>query len=196
MSLGLPAVVTSRPAWAGDRLANEAIVIEGERVRPAHRKQFLPQEDGWFEAEWFRGDDTGFRPITVGGLSIGILLCTELMFNEHARGYGRSGVDVIVVPRSTGLARHPWLVAGAMAAIVSGSYVISSNRVGDGPHGPCFGGVGMAFAPDGGLIAETSAMKPLAVIEVDIERTRAQKVKYPCYVSEAARRHPPAADPD
>ena len=38
--LAVPAVVSSRPAWAGDRLSNEAFVVERGSVRPLHRKQY------------------------------------------------------------------------------------------------------------------------------------------------------------
>lgn len=46
---GVPAVISSRTVWVGDRLANEAIVIEDGQVRPLHRKQYFPEEPGWHE---------------------------------------------------------------------------------------------------------------------------------------------------
>lgn len=109
---------------------NEAFSIEGERIKILHRKQFFPNEAGWYEGIWFHSDDSGFVIHEVAGLKIGILLCTELMFNEHARHYGRAGADLIVVPRATRQSQEKWVTAGSMAAIVSGSYVVSSNRVG------------------------------------------------------------------
>ena len=70
-----------------------------------------------------------------------------------------------------------------MAAIVSGAYVITSNRVGRAASGPTFGGRGLAFAPDGTLIAETSLGRPLEVIDVDVDIARRQKAFYPCYIA-------------
>jgi N-carbamoylputrescine amidase len=69
-----------------------------------------------------------------------------------------------------------------MAAIVSGSYVISSNRVGRSAHSPDFGGHGFAYAPDGSLLAETSAERSLLAIDLDPATARRQKSEYPCYV--------------
>jgi N-carbamoylputrescine amidase len=115
-----------------------------------------------------------------------VLLCTELMFNEHARRYGRAGADLIVVPRATGHEHGAWVTGGAMAAIVSGSYAVSSNRVGATAGSPEFGGRGLAFAPDGTLLAETSADAPLVVIELAPEIARRQKAEYPCYVVEGS----------
>lgn len=184
-ALGVPAVISSRPVWQDDRLANEAFVLDAAGDRPLHRKQFFPEEDGWYEATWFRADGGGFAVHEVVGLHLGVLLCTELMFNEQARRYGRAGADLIVVPRATGAAHRSWFTAGAMAAIVSGSYVVSSNRAGapaDG--GPAFGGRGFAFAPDGKPLAETSAEAPFVTIALDLEASRRQKAEYPCYVAE------------
>ena len=53
IDLNLPAVISSRPVWNGKRLANEAFVLENGAVRALHRKQYFPNEPGWFESEWY-----------------------------------------------------------------------------------------------------------------------------------------------
>jgi N-carbamoylputrescine amidase len=121
----------------------------------------------------------------VGGISVGVLLCTEVMFTEHARHYRRQGAELIVVPRATGRDTI-FRAAGTMAAIVSGCYVVSSNRVGKGEHGPVFGGIGFACAPGGELLATTSDESPLAIIELDRGRVEQGQKTYPCYVPERA----------
>ncbi len=184
-SLGIPAVISSRPVWSGGRLANEAFALEGGRSRPLHRKRFFPQEAGWFEASWFEGGARQSEVHEVNGISVGVLLCTDLMFNEQARSYGRQGADLIAVPRAAGRAYNNWTTAGGMAAIVSGSYVVSSNRVGRAGPGPTFGGLGFAFSPDGTLIATTSSEAPLMIVEVDVAWAQRQKREYPCYVAGA-----------
>lgn len=183
-ALGVPAIISSRPVAHGKRLANEAFVIEGSSIRVLHRKQYFPDEPGWFEANWFSADHSGFGVQEIAGLKVGVLLCTELMFNEHARHYGRDGADLIVVPRATGGAHSRWLAAGAMAAIASGSYVISSNRVGSGTGGPAFAGRGFAFAPNGDFLSETSPSSTLVMEDVNTAISLRQKFEYPCYVRE------------
>ena len=79
---------------------------------------------------------------------MGVLLCTEIMFNERARELGRAGADLIVTPRATGMNIHRWMVAGAMAAIVSGCYVASANRIGQTRDGLQFGGAGFRVLAD------------------------------------------------
>jgi N-carbamoylputrescine amidase len=51
------------------------------------------------------------------------------MFNEYARRFGRAGVQLIAVPRAMPpITAHMFDVVLQMAAVVSGAYVVSSNR--------------------------------------------------------------------
>src|ERR1051325_9703375 len=95
IDLALPAVISSRPVWNGKRLANEAFVLENGAVRPLHRKQYFPNEPGWFESEWYRGDGSGFSVAEIMGIKVGVLLCTEAMFNERARAYGKQEATLV-----------------------------------------------------------------------------------------------------
>ena len=184
VELGVPAIISSRPVWNGKRLANEAFVLENGVIRPLHRKQYFPNEPGWLESEWYAGDDSGFSVAEVLGIKVGVLLCTEAMFNEHARAYGKQQASLIVVPRASGRNLEPWKIAGAMAAVVSGAYVVSSNRAGRSAGGTQFGGGGFAYAPQGRLLAVTTLANPLQVFELDQEVSAQAQREYPCYVPE------------
>lgn len=173
------AVITSAPILSQGRLVNEASLIEPEGSRFIHQKHYFPDEPGFYEARWFSTARPGFEPVSVGELVVGVLLCSELMFNEWARHYRRRGANVIAVPRASGTSHARWKTAAAMAAIVSGCYVVSSNRVGGD-----FGGKGFAFAPSGDLIAETSAQSPVRSIDVDLSVVRQAQASYPCYLQE------------
>ena len=185
IELAVPAVISSRPVRNGTRLANEAFVLlESGAVRPLHRKQYFPNERGWFESEWYAGDDSGFDVVEILGIRIGVLVCTEAMFNERARAYGRQGASLIVIPRASGRDIEPWKIAGAMASLVSGAYAVSSNRVGPSRGGTHFGGGGFAYAPGGSLLSVTSAATPLQTFELDASLPAAAQREYPCYVPE------------
>jgi N-carbamoylputrescine amidase len=183
-SLRIPAVLTSRPAWGAERLLNQAVVLEDGRARVIHTKQYFPEEPGWYEASWYEPGPERFQSAEVAGLRTGAMLCTDAMFNEHARHYGRDGVTLIALPRAASTKTDNWLTAGKMAALVSGSYVISSNRSGQTSDGTVFGGAGFAFGPGGTLLATTDATNPMGVIEVDTELAVRQRGEYPCYVAE------------
>ncbi|MEO5868059.1 MAG: carbon-nitrogen hydrolase family protein [Sphingomonas sp.] len=181
-TLSVPAIVTSRPAWAGERLANEAVLLQDGEVRAWRRKRYFPAEPGWYETSWYEAGPDDFPVADLHGLGTGVLLCTEAMFNERARRYGRAGARLIAIPRATGPAPI-WRAAGQMAAIVSGAYVVSSNRLG-GSDEQRFGGGGFAYAPDGTLLTATGPDERLAVFELDSGNADRQQHAYPCYVAE------------
>src|SRR5262245_3933153 len=187
IELNLPAIISSRPVWNGKRLANEAFVLQRGAVRRLHRKQYFPNEPGWFESEWYTGDDSGFAVAEILGIKVGVLVCTEAMFNEHARAYGRQQATLIVIPRASGVNVKSWLIAGAMASLVSGAYVVSSNRVGDSRTGMRFGGGGFAYAPHGQMVAVTAPSHPIQTLELDPKMSACAQREYPCYVPELER---------
>jgi len=177
-------ILSSRPIKALDKLANEAFVLTNGDYHFAHQKHYFPAERGFYETQWFSTDKPGFKVVKTEQITVGFMLCTELMFNEWARAYGRQGAHLIVVPRATGENYDNWKIAAAMAAIVSGCYVVSSNRVGRYDSQLTFGGKGFAFAPNGSLISETTADNPVVSFELDFTQVTSAQAQYPCYVKE------------
>jgi N-carbamoylputrescine amidase len=184
------------PLRSRDRLANEGFLLAGGQYRAVHHKQYFPQEAGFYEHSWFAANRAGFETFDHGGVRFGMLLCTELMFNEWARHYRRRGAHVIVVPRASGTSVETWHTAARMAAIVSGCYVLSSNRVSARLDvEPLFGGVGFAYSPTGALLHETSDGLPMAVVPIDVERVKHAQRGYPCYVRELSDEPADEAEP-
>ena len=95
-----------------------------------------------------------------------------------------TNVALIVIPRASGTNIESWKIAGAMASLVSGAYVASSNRVGRSAGGTHFGGGGYAYAPEGRLLAVTSAAAPLQTFDLDPQIAASAQREYPCYVPE------------
>jgi N-carbamoylputrescine amidase len=184
--LGVPTILGTYPIFEEGRSVNQAFAWEANSgVVPVHTKQFFPDEAGFYEARWFERGETHFRLADVQGLKVGFLICTEVMFNEWARYYGRQGAQVIAVPRAPGpRSWRRWQTALAMAAIVSGCYVVSSNRCGADRSGLEFGGHGAVFDPQGELVAETSAQQSVVAVEMDIDRIAQAQRSYPCYVAD------------
>ncbi len=125
-----------------------------------------------------------FDAAEVLGIKVGVLLCTDAMFNEHAPAYGRQKAGLIVIPRASGMNLESWKIAGAMASLVSGAYVVSSNRARRATGGTQFGGGGYAYAPYGKLVAMTDQTHPVQVLELDPAAVVAAQREYPCYVRE------------
>ncbi|MCI0694575.1 carbon-nitrogen hydrolase family protein [candidate division KSB1 bacterium] len=179
-------VLATLPVEQGSLRLNQAFVW-GQTLgyQPVHAKTYFPDEPGFFETKWFHPTPRDFTPYQLGETKIGFLICTELMFNEWARHYGRQGVHLVAVPRATEKTSvERWLIALRMAAIVSGAFVISSNHVGVGPSGVNFGGAGAIISPEGEVLGVTSSEQPFITIEVNLEEAEAAKKRYPRYVRE------------
>jgi N-carbamoylputrescine amidase len=184
--LGAAWVAGSRPFVHGDRHLNQAFIWNAAQgTSGIHTKQYFPDEEGYHEARWFQRGGTRFQVASMGPLRAGFLICTEVMFNEHARRYGRAGAHILLVPRAVGAGSlDRWLVAMRMAAIVSGCYVLSSNRGGIDSAGQAFGGCGWIIDPAGDLVAKTTGAEPVVFHEIDLDRVRKAQREYPCYVEE------------
>lgn len=145
-----------------------------EGYKGVHDKYYFPNEEGFYERCWFDRNRRDFTLAQVGELAIGFLICTEVMFNEWARYYGRQAANLIAVPRAS--SKHErWMLATRMAAVVSGAFVISSNRVDE----DSFAGRGLIIGPEGEVLASTSRQTPFVTVDIDLtESARAQKT-YP-----------------
>lgn len=180
-----PAVVLgSRPAERGGKRLNEGFVwTQDGGYQPAHHKYYLPDEPGFWEATWYSRGDGIFAPAAAGQACIGFMICSELWFFEHARAYGKQGAEIIVTPRCTGTSVEKWLVGGRAAAVVSGAYSLSSNRVGfEGAVE--FGGQGWIVDPNGVVLGITSQGQPFLSLDLDLEQAKQAKQTYPRYIGE------------
>jgi len=177
-------VLGSRPVNKGEKRLNEAFVWTPEQgYRPAHAKYYLPDEDGYWEASWYQRGDGDFSPIQSGPLRVGFTICTELWFTERARAYGKAGIHLLAAPRATGdTTVEKWLVGGRTAAIVSGAFCASSNRVNGAKTR--FGGLGWVIGPDGDVLALTSPEQPCVTVYIDLAQAERAKQTYPRYVQE------------
>ncbi len=181
------AAVWTRPLQEGDQRFNEAVAWtpDGEgTLRPLHRKVLMPDEPGWRETAWFHPGD-GFRVHEVAGARVGVQVCTDVMFPEHARALGGEGAHLVAVPRAAEAAPR-WEVAVRMAAVSSGAYVASSNHMGPMHRDPrfTFGGPGLVADPEGRVVARTTPKVPFATAEVDLGFAMDAKRTYPRYVEE------------
>jgi N-carbamoylputrescine amidase len=178
--LGSPVVLGTRPVDMGKRRVNEGFVwTEKDGAMGVQLKNYLPDEPGFYEATWYRRGDRTFSPFVASGLKGGFLICSDLWSMASARAFGRAGVHLLAVPRTTGMASvEKWLVGGRAAAVVSGAYCVSSNRAGKRGEAE-FGGTGWAVDPDGQVIGLTSGTKPFVTVEVDIGNAEKAKKTYP-----------------
>jgi len=180
--LGSPVVLGSRPVDMEGKRLNEGFVWTARRgARGVHLKSYLPDEGGYYEASWYERGGRRFVPFTVSKWRIGMMICSDLWAAPHARGYGKKGAHLIAVPRATeGATTEKWVAGGKVAAVVSGAFCISSNRVGARGEAD-FGGCGWVIGPDAQVLGMTSREKPFITAEVDLSESDTAKRTYPRY---------------
>lgn len=171
-------VLSTAPVTSGDRRHNQAFSwTPTDGVEPWRRKAYLPDEESVYEATWYHRalDQPDVR--RIGGASIGVLICTELWRFEWASQLGQLGAHIIATPRASGSdSLEKWRTGGKAAAICSGAFSVSSNRVGSG-----FGGGGWIFSPDGEELASTNAQAPFVTTSIDLLEAEEAKTTYPRY---------------
>ena len=149
-------------------------------VQPLRSRYFLPEEPGSWEATWFEKGDSSFPVFRAGAASFGVNICTELWALETYAAYAALGVELLLSPRATALATTAkWLAVGVVAAVRSGAFSVSSNRV--DTTGACGGG-GWIIDPGGEVLAITSVAEPFATLDLDLTKAAKAKDSYPPYV--------------
>jgi N-carbamoylputrescine amidase len=185
-SLGVPDILGSRLTVIDGVRRNSGFHFRrGEGYRDFYTKRHVPLSPGYYERAWYDPGPAEFPLIEVAGIKVGMLLCTDIMFNEHARHYGRQSGQLIVVPRcSPPIARDFFDTALAMASVASGCYVASSNRAGKDELGDAFEGRGAIYNPWGQHIAQTSPIQPLTYADLNLDFVQQKQSIYPCDVPE------------
>lgn len=178
-----PAVVLgSRPVDLNGQRLNEGFVWTADGgYRAAHHKVYLPDEDGFWEQSWYHRGDKQFDVVPAGAAQVGFTICTEVWFAERSRAYGQAGATLIAAPRATEFT-DKWLVGGRAAAIVSGTFHLSSNRAGMTAGGVEFAGGGWVIDPNGSVLALTSDDEPFITVDIDLKQAEHAQTTYPRYV--------------
>ncbi len=181
--LGAAVVVGTKPIIDGGRRFNEAFVWTNGVVTPWHRKTYLPDEPGFWEATWYERGPVSFETKSSTFGPLGIQICTEMWFFEHARDYAMAGVRMLLTPRAT---EHrtvsKWIAGGRSAAVTAGAYSLSSNHTGS--HSDVtMGGVGWIISPDGDVLGRTKDDEPFVTMDLDLGAADAAKATYPRYVA-------------
>lgn len=149
-----------------------------------HRKYYLPDEEGFWEATWYEPGDKEFSLVDVKGIKFGFLICTEMWFLRHAQEYGEQGMHFLLSPRSTPIETvEKWISCGRVSSVVGGAFSISSNHCGNAPDGQTvLGGVGWIADPEGNILDRTSHERPFVTLMLDVEEADKAKLTYPRYV--------------
>jgi len=133
------------------------------------------------EKYYFKPGNTGFPTYqTPFGITIGVMICYDRHFPEHARLLALSGADLVFVPSATaGMSRHTWEIELQAHAIENIYYVAGINRVGKdiggSPKQAYYGG--SFFSDYRGQVLSKATDKDDAVIYADIDTGEIEKLR-------------------
>jgi N-carbamoylputrescine amidase len=178
--LGAEHVVGTRPVRVGGRRLNQGYLWSAATgATPLRSKYFMPEEPWSWEATWLDRGDAEFPVYHAGDASFAVNICTELWALETYANYARRGVELLLSPRATGwTTKKRWLALGMVAAMRSGAFSLSSNRI--DPSGAC-GGTGWIIDPTGDVLATTTRAEPFATLDIDLAEVVEARYSYPRY---------------
>lgn len=167
-------------------LYNTAVVIgPNGKLLGRTRKSSIPlvvsKDLSGYEKYYFRPGNTGFPTYpTPFGITIGVMICYDRHFPEHARLLALGGADLVFVPSATaGMSRYLWEIELKAHAIDNIYYVGGINRVGKDIGGsPTQLYYGSSFFSDyrGQTITQASDKKD-DIIYADIDAGAIEKLR-------------------
>ncbi|MFD2174032.1 carbon-nitrogen hydrolase family protein [Rhodobacter lacus] len=149
---------------AGGQIFNAASVIDKKGTQIAHYRKI--QLFGAVERASFAFGTEAPAVFDLGGTRMGLLICYDIEFPEHARGLARAGAEVILVPTANpaGYDHVPEILVRARASENALSIAYANYTGTD--HGLRFGGRSLIAGPDGQALAQAGSAP--AVLLVDL----------------------------
>ena len=120
---------------------NSAAVINIDgKLLPTYRKIHIPQDPLFYEKNYFKESDAGYKIYKTKYATFAVLICYDQWFPEAARAVKLSGADIIFYPTAIGTIKevsqkegrwhNAWETIMRGHAIANSLYVVAVNRVG------------------------------------------------------------------
>ena len=114
-------------------------VDEKGKLLKTYRKVHIPQDPGFYEKDYFRESDSGYRVYKTKFATFAVLICYDQWFPEAARAVRLEGAEIIFYPTAVGNIigyttegdwHEAWETIQRGHAIANSVYVVGINRVG------------------------------------------------------------------
>ena len=161
---------------------NTALLYDADGIcHTRYRKVHLPEEEGYWETSHYEPGEDPPEVITQAlSMPVGLQICSDVNRPEGFQMLAAGGADVVFAPRATPPETYErWRLILRANAIMSGAYVISTNR--PRPEGGApIGGPSLAIDPVGDVLLETT--NPIAVVRLERSVVEAARLAYPGYL--------------
>ncbi len=153
---------------ADTTLYNSAVLIGPAGLVAVYRKTHL----FWDEPDLFMPGNTGFWPVTVGPVKVGMMICFDWVFPEAAGTLARRGAQLLVHPSNLVLPYCQRTMP--IRCLENRVFAITCNRWGQetGQDGPLnFSGGSIIAGPTGDVLASAPASEnAIKVVEIDVNQ--------------------------
>ncbi len=161
---------------------NTAAVIDADgSYLGKHRKNHIPQVNGFWEKYYFRPGNLGYPVFDTAAGKIGVYICYERHFPEGWRALGLGGAKIVFNPSATsrGLSEYLWKLEQTSAAVANEYFVGTINRVGVEPLGDDdFYGQSYFADPRGQIMGDTASDNADEVIVRDLDFDLLEEVRH------------------
>ena len=159
-------------------LFNTAMIINSKgEISGTYRKVHIPHDPAFFERNYFKEGDGGFKVFDLGFAKVGVLICYDQWFPEAARAVALAGAEIIFYPTAIGRAsdipsiegdwQNAWQTVQCGHAIANNVVVCAVNRVGEEGNLTFWGG---SFVCNGfgQVLARGTETPGLIIADVDL----------------------------
>ncbi len=162
---------------------NTAVVIDADgKILDTYRKIHVPHDPLFYEKNYFKGGDLGYRVCKTRYASFSVLICYDQWYPEAARISTLKGAEIIFYPTSVGWIKgdplpegdwhDAWETVQRGHAIANGVHVAAVNRVGEEGKLKFWGG-SFVCDPFGKVLKRASMEKEeVLVVELDLSMNK------------------------
>lgn len=140
--LGIVIIVPVFEKAESGRYYNSAVVIDADgKLMDTYRKSHIPHDPLFYEKNYFKAGDFGYRVYKTRYASFSVLICYDQWFPEAARICTLKGADILFYPTAIGWIKYnmpteddwqdAWETVQRSHAIANGVHVAAVNRVGE-----------------------------------------------------------------
>jgi len=159
-------------------LFNTSVVLHRDgSLAGTYRKVHIPHDPCFFEQNYFKPGDQGFKVFDLGFAKVGVLICYDQWFPEAARAMALAGAEILFYPTAIARVRHLSPVEGSWQdawetvqrghAIANNIVVCAVNRVGSEGDSDFWGGSFIANG-FGQVLARGAETTGLVCAEIDL----------------------------
>lgn len=168
--------------YSNNRFYNTSLVFDSDgRLLGRYRKMHLPQDECFYERNYFSPGNLGYRVFKTSIGNIGVSICYDQWFPETARINTLMGADIIFYPSAIGVVdgidqeegdwKEAWITVHRGHAISNAIIVAAVNRA--GKEGRInFWGSSFICDSFGKILAMAGKEEEILLAEVDFEMNR------------------------